>query len=215
MSLSVTLDDPTEDGFISHAHPMYTRNTTGIYMSGEEGAITQSRPYMEWDIRARFPVNAKITSVALKYHGRAKIGYGKVHEMLNTKPSKKADNATGNQAIFDEAGEGTIYVDDATFPVVGADQTLDLGDDAVTDLQAQIAKGWFAIGIKCTGVSGFEIYAEDYASVDPPPTLYVEYMIARARTHSWKGEKTIRRVWHDGRQKLVYVFRRIKHMSPL
>jgi len=28
-------------------------------------------------------------------------------------------------------------------------------------------------------------------------------------------EKKLQRVWHEGRQKLIYVFRSIKHMSPL
>lgn len=28
-------------------------------------------------------------------------------------------------------------------------------------------------------------------------------------------EEKIKRVWHEGRQKLVYVLKQIKHMSPL
>jgi hypothetical protein len=136
----------------------------------EAGYIT--RGYIEWDISS-LPTDAIITNVTLKYHGYH-ADDAHIHEMIGTRPS-----ISGDSDVYNESGEGTVYADVAGFPVTGTDKEINLGINAISDLELSITNGWFAIGLQQdnenpTGAySG--IYSEDYASVNPKPSLYVEY----------------------------------------
>lgn len=175
---TATLDDPTEDGFIYWYTPNYIRDNTdteltvALYMFSPPD---EQRGYVEWDIES-IPDGMVITNTVFKYHGKFNGGDCHIHEMVDCQPSEQPDNNTGNQAIYDEANEGTIYADPDGFPVVATNQEVDLGTDADSDLQSQLGDNWFAIGIAPDGPSeyGSDIYSEEYAST-PDPTLYVEY----------------------------------------
>lgn len=176
-SFSVTLDDPTEDGDISHAtNPPgdYTRDNTGEEIEAGKRVTydTLVRAYVEWDVSS-IPDGATILDTLFKYHGKSRTTDSHVHEMLGARPSTST-----NQQVYDEAGEGTVYVDPFPFPVEEPLQQVDLGSSADSDLQSQLSLDWFAVGIQDDAEYFYQsnyIYSSEYAEADPKPTLYVEY----------------------------------------
>ena len=80
---------------------------------------------------------------------------------------------------YDDAKDGHLYHSSTTFPEVGTGKEIDLGSNADGDLQIQLSLGWFAIGLSSDEgvVEDNAIYSEEYAEVNPPPTLYVEYSV--------------------------------------
>ncbi len=167
---SVSLDDPTEDGYIDYDGYVRTNDSNYLYFSLSVPHIYRS--YVEWDVSS-IPDAATITNTIFKYHGKQNDGDAHIHEMLGARPS-----TSGNQDVFDEAEEGTVYVDPVGFPEVGTGKQVDLGANADSDLQGLLGSDWFAIGIQHDTEMPEEagiIYSEEYASADPKPTLYVEY----------------------------------------
>jgi hypothetical protein len=139
------------------------------------------RTYLEWPITA-IPKGATITSVKLKYHGKAKPSTDtvSVYSMEN-QPSAQPDTDAGNETVYLDVENGIPYISGSSvFPALGANQELDLGVDAVSDLQDAVNAGrtWFAIGVKTSEqtIGDFaEIYSEEYEYADPKPTLVVTY----------------------------------------
>jgi len=174
-----TLSNPTEDGHIVRYGAVdrsgYARDSTGdvirMYWSSGYQTYAGYRGYVEWDISS-IPDGASITKVVLKYHGKATGSGAHIHEMVGTRPSKSSDSA-----VYNEAGNGTVYADPSGFPAVGTNKQVDLGASAASDLQNQLSSDWFAIGLDFEGTSAAEIYAEEYSSASPRPTLYVEYTV--------------------------------------
>jgi hypothetical protein len=159
-----------------------SRIKTGIALvAGRVASRQYRRTYLEWPITA-IPSGSTITAVKLKYHGKAKPSTDtvSVYSMEN-QPSAQPDTDTGNETVYKDVEDGTAYISGSSvFPVVGANQELDLGADAVADLQAAVNAGrtWFAIGVKTSEqtIGDFaEIYSEEYEYADPKPTLVVTY----------------------------------------
>jgi len=165
------LDDPTDDGFITDS---FGRTDDSLYLDVQY--YVKFRTYIEWNISS-IPDEATITDTIFKYHGYDHGVDCHIHEMLEARPS-----TAGNEAVYNEAGEGTVYADPIGFPVVGTGQEQDLGTDADTDLQNQLSIDWFAIGIQADTEDGSmprsRIYSKDKTdAADPKPTLYVEYSV--------------------------------------
>ena len=176
--VSVTL---TRQSKLSGISAILRVKTGTVLMAGRADTRQFRRTYLEWPITA-IPSGATITDVKLKYHGKAKPSTDtvSVYSMEN-QPSAQPDTDTGNETVYKDVEDGTAYISgSAVFPVVGANQELDLGADAVANLQAAVNAGqtWFAIGIKTNEqtIGDFaEIYSEDYEYADPKPTLAVTY----------------------------------------
>lgn len=165
---TATLDTPTESGFIQFADSNYYKTTEEEINIGFLGA--NIRGYVEWDVSS-ISDDATITNTVFKYEGV----YGSdchIHEMLGARPS-----TSDNQAIYDEAGEGTVYADPDGFPEDGESKQVDLGSSADTDLQSSLSADWFAIGFQTdTEPDAWSlIVAFAESTPTPPPTLYVEY----------------------------------------
>lgn len=194
------LIDPIEDGFIFLLAGEYLRNNTGDTIETGRVGTEIERGYVEWDISS-IPDSATIIKVVLRYHGEYHTIDCHIHEMLGARPS-----ISGDQAVYDEAGEGTVYADPADFPVVAANQQVDLGASAASDLQSQLSSDWFAIGIQSDSEATpatSAIYSEEYTSADPKPILYVEY-----------GEAYIYTPWADGKVTDETFFEDIANLDP-
>jgi len=167
----------TEDGYIQEYSPNYVRYNSLTGLKVDDGDTGYHRIYIEWDISS-IPTGVTISNTTFKYHGDVNNGapYAHIHEMVGVQPSAENDDDAGNKAIYDEAGEGTVYADPDGFPVVGANQTVDLGTSADSDLQSQLSVGWFAIGIQGEGLSWHAINSVEDETADPAPTLIVEYI---------------------------------------
>ena len=172
-SISANLVNPTEDGFTQKDDSVYYKTGgTIIYIGGVMAAGIIWRGYVEWDVSS-IPSNSIIKDTVFKYECNRHDGDCHIHEMLGRRPSTSTA-----QPVYDEAGEGNIYADPVGFPVVAANQSVDLGAQADTDLQNQLALGWFAIGIQADTEPTNDInriYSEDHIAPNPPPTLYLEF----------------------------------------
>lgn len=184
---TATLSDPTEDGHIKYdtdSPSDYIRFNTGDAVEPAYAGQFHwtTRGYFEWDISS-IDDSVTITDTVFRYDGwhRAEGDPDcQVREMVGVQPSSEADDDSGNQAIYDEIGEGTIYYVADGFPVIGQNQEVDLGASADTDLQNQLSGDWFAIGVQIVSESGSRgcgIYSEEYGSATPKPSLYIEYLM--------------------------------------
>ena len=184
-------NDPTEDGYVTYSKediydPIYGRSTnsnrlmaTGLDIFGWKYV---ARMYVEWNVGG-IQDDAIIDSVSFRYHGASHnpaspAGDCRIRHMA-LRPS-----AFGDSQVYSDAGSGTTYAvgNDAGFPIVAQNRVIDLGPDAVSELQTRITSGnWFAIGIQLDNeLQGWssEIYSENYVSANPKPTLYVTYHVA-------------------------------------
>ncbi|GAI76025.1 unnamed protein product, partial [marine sediment metagenome] len=145
---TVTLSDPTEAGRIHWIFEPSSYSRGGVPYMGWYGTYAY-RGYAEWDISS-IPDSATILDTVFKYHGLRHDANSDchIHEMLGCQPSEQPSTNIGNEAVWDEIGEGTVYVDPAGFPVVATNQEVDLGTTADSHLQSQLANDWFAIGFQ-------------------------------------------------------------------
>lgn len=135
------------------------------------------RVYIEWNISS-IPDTANIKKAAFRYEGQYHGVDCQVREMRAIRPSTQPFDQASRAAVYAEIGEGTVYASPTGFPVSATYQEVDLGVDAIVDIQAQLTSGWFAIGIQSVDegyADGSIIKSEEAYGVTPPPTLYVEY----------------------------------------
>jgi len=177
-----TNSDPAQDGYVysnidGYGNVIWVKNTTAIDVAFGFywGDVHKHRGYVEWDI-AGIPDNAIIDSVKLQYHGFGNYLGTDVSQIWSMENQPSPASAS---AIHADCGDGTKFVESSTFPVVEANQEINLGPDACSDLQANLGVNWWAIGIK-TGLEDTlgedaSIYSEENASANPKPTLVVEY----------------------------------------
>lgn len=193
-SLSATLDNPTEDGYIETegvdqdacliAAPSRQNAVSECYYGGDYefmGEPHSYRAYVEWPISVLAGVTLTANPI-FKYHGNLmSADEGEINPITEEAPSDATD---ANLRSY--IASGTAYVD--PFNIVNlANQSQDLGASAKTDLQTAVTaeQSWFAIGFQSPGdecppglameVSSF--FSEEKADgANPKPTLYVEYM---------------------------------------
>jgi hypothetical protein len=183
------LDDPTMDGHIWTTGSVYYRvdgiTTMDMGRFLQPPSIMRThRGYVEWDISG-IPDGATITKTVFKYAGYQHAIDCHINEMMAVQPSITPDedgDGEGNNIIFNEAGEGTVYADPPGFPVAAANQSVDLGASANSDLQSQLLDDWFAIGFQSDDEetdAGSVILTEEEGEpiATPKPTLYVEYTL--------------------------------------
>lgn len=182
---TATLNNPTIDGYIEFDEDVpgtYVRYASApeILMDYDAGTNKITRGFVEWDVSS-IPDGSDVTDTVFKYDGKyhEEAEDAHIHEMLGVQPSDEPDNNAGNLAIYNEAGQGTVYYDVAGFPVVAAAQSADLGAAADTDLENSLAGDWFAIGFQADDESAdshfMGVASEEQGGVNPPPTLYVVY----------------------------------------
>ncbi len=197
---TVTLDDPTEDGY---ADTKYGRDNTGdrIYFGKyESGGVRTSRGYVEWDI-STIPLSSSVTKVEFRYHGAIHDTSGDNTDTrgVSVRPSTSSDGD-----LYDAIGSGTTYLsNNATFPEQSTNKDVGgaLGPawdtDPSSDVETALADGWWAFGFKTQETESPEtyedfrhgIFSEEYldGGATPKPTLYVEYTLPAAvgRSHGY------------------------------
>lgn len=104
-----------------------------------------TRITMEWDITS-IPDDATITDTSFRYEIASTLGnpeFCNFHEMDHQPSTLNAEDT------WFDAGNGTLFVAGVTgCTTVGVDKIQDLGTDADTDLESQLALDWFGMGIK-------------------------------------------------------------------
>jgi hypothetical protein len=144
-----------------------------------------TRTMIRWNISS-IPDSAIIYAVTLKYHGvdRDSSIWGAIHSKQYDPAVFHGSTSQENaQFHFDDCWGSEFYVTgDGTFPLIGENQQLDLGIDAILDLGSHLDDDWFAVGITSGDelVNGtFHILARTYQGVPPTPkpTLCVRYSL--------------------------------------
>ena len=128
--------------------------------------------FIEFNISS-IPINANIINITFKYDG---LEYNANCNISNMSIQPSTSIPTN---IYNDIGAYTIYSNTSGFPIVGNDQSINLGIDAINDLQTKLnVSDWFSIGIFTNDV-GFDsrIRAYEYANAIPPPTLMIEYQV--------------------------------------
>lgn len=164
------------DGFIEHnvMGDNYIKDLTYL-QTGFKTYPTNFiyRVFIEFDILS-IPINANIINVTFKYD----CPYHDINCNISNMTIQPSNSTADN--IYNDIGS-YIYANESGFPVVGNDQSVNLGMGAVNDLQIAInGSDWFSIGIKSINESIAllsYINASEHAGVTPPPTLMIDYQV--------------------------------------
>jgi hypothetical protein len=164
-------------------HSIIRTTASTTLLAGRAGLKEYQRLYMEWPIGA-IPSGVTITDVAFQYNGISQPVVDSVQiRGMKDQPSAQPDTDAGNETVYYDVEKGNLYYSGSSFPLVGSQQSVDLGSQAVADLQAAVNAGqsWFAIGVRTSESTIGDIasiYSAEYASADPKPTLLVTYTIS-------------------------------------
>lgn len=140
---SVSLNNPTVDGQITKSGTNYVRSTAENAVRIGPDGTNRIRAYFEWDVTS-IPDGSTIINTLFKYEGGSTIA-GHAHAMAS-QPSAQSNDNGGNQVIYDDIGDGTVYADPVSFPNGATNNSVDLGATANSDLQTALINNWFAIG---------------------------------------------------------------------
>jgi len=181
---SVNITAITEDGYIANntGGASYTRfdDETAFRFGYLDMTDVCYRAYVEWDTSS-LPDTATIIDTVFIYHGKDDEADGHIHD-INNQPSAQPDTDAGNRVVYDDCGDGTEFANPAGYPVASTGQEVDLGTAADADLEGNLTDDWWGIGMQSDGEIFGEtpssIYSEEYGSVNPIPTIRVNYTIS-------------------------------------
>ena len=175
-----TLNNPSEDGHVYQwgGGPSYKQETDLTYIrdgyDDDYGRIYRS--YVEWNISS-IKDTVTITDTDFIYHGKKDdASWTSGVFAMEFQPTN-----VSAETIWGDAGNGTQYVSyGGLFIDLGSNKTQDLGASADSDLQSQLSSDWFAIGMRTESETSTanhweEIYAEEYGTANPKPTLSITY----------------------------------------
>lgn len=122
-----------------------TNATTSTRLGENDSSDNCRRTSFVWDISS-IPDNAMIQSVEFQYDLTSQVGTRTCDfNSLENNP----DGLTAQQ-VWDDIGNGTTYVTTPTNCLVNALTTQNLGDDAKSDLEENLADDWWGFGLKFT-----------------------------------------------------------------
>lgn len=161
-----TVTTITIDGDITVA---FVRDAAGAVIEFDSGS--GNRGFLEFDT-STIPGTAIVDKITVTFKTEVINGAPNIRfEEMTVQPSTEADNAAGNQAIYDDIGANTQYttqvLNDETW------YTVDLGADACTDHMTHLT--WFSVGIETNTINNF-IYSSE--SLGNEPYLTVSWHLA-------------------------------------
>jgi len=153
-------DDITEDGYIEGG----LRYNTSDYIWIGLLAAKQYRGYVEWNISI-IDDTANVSAVYLKIKSYNDHNNCEINQ-IEFQPS-----ITDNATLWVDIMNGTTY---ELVPVMMTNdiETIDLGSNAITDLENNLGSDWFAVGFyNLTSPADIRIYSDEGGY---PPILIVE-----------------------------------------
>lgn len=171
---TATINDPYEDGNVIVSFTTEKDTTGTSIITNYANAPSTTRGYIEWDI-SEIPDGSTIEEAYLLYEGTSNDPSVSILVQLSPyRPSSR----TASQLASDFTNSTVDYVDPWE-PIIGTNQSQDLGAQAATDIENHLSSDWFAIGMDLDPPWTFDdidsIYSEDFAGATPEPTLEVTY----------------------------------------
>ena len=161
-----------EDGYIDYYSSSYSRYNllTTAYIGNPYYHI--NRGYVEFNT-SLIPDNANITKVILNLSMNSIMSfiYCDINQ-IETRPS-----IASNTNLYNDAGNGTAYINNDDFCSTEYYPSLNLGSNAGNDLKNLLSSNWFAVGIRTDPESSSK-YASFYTSelsASASPILIVSY----------------------------------------
>jgi len=160
--------------YMDSTYDMFTTDNAIAIGKLNDLMTDRDKGFAEFDISS-IPINAHITNVIFKYDGRR-------HNMdCNISNMTIQPTVSTAQQIYDNIGTGTDYYNDAGFPEIGNNKSINLGIYAINDLQRKINNSitWFSIGLYTNSpISPVSlINASENIDAAPPPTLQIDYQV--------------------------------------
>jgi hypothetical protein len=114
------------------------------------GIIRRDRAFLDFDTSA-IPPTATIEQVEIAFgidSGMTQSTPVEIKQM--TSPASGYTGPWGCNTLFASINATTLYVTEPNWQGTGVSKTVDLGEDAKADLQAQLDSetGWFSVGLK-------------------------------------------------------------------
>ena len=158
-----------EDGYAEYYNSIYSRNnlSTTAYIGYP---YYMDRGYVEFNT-SLIPDNANITKVILNLSMSSIMSsiYCDINP-IETRPS-----IASNTNLYNDAGNGTAYINNDNFCSTKYYPSLNLGSNANNDLKNLLSSNWFAVGIRTDPESASK-YASFYTSESSAsPILIVSY----------------------------------------
>ncbi len=137
------------------------------------------RASVRWDT-SNVPDTATVTDVNLEYDcsyngGGAYWGY--IRPMQLDPSDYPGTYGSEPELLYNDCGNGTEYAGGTSiFPIVGTNQEINLGSQAVTDVQSQLSDDWFAVGLQRTNEGYTSYYTiQGTSGGNPIPTVCITY----------------------------------------
>ena len=161
-----------EDGYIDYYSSSYSRYNllTTAYIGNPYYHI--DRGYVEFNT-SLIPDNANITKVILNLSMSSIMS--SIYCDLN--PIETRPSIASNTNLYNDAGNGTAYINNDNFCSTKYYPSLNLGSNAGNDLKNLLSSNWFAVGIRTDPESSSK-YASFYTSelsASASPILIVSY----------------------------------------
>ena len=158
-----------EDGYAEYYNSIYSRNnlSTTAYIGYP---YYMDRGYVEFNT-SLIPDNANITKVILNLSMSSIMS--SIYCDLN--PIETRPSIASNTNLYNDAGNGTAYINNDNFCSTKYYPSLNLGSNANNDLKNLLSSNWFAVGIRTDPESASK-YASFYTSESSAsPILIVSY----------------------------------------
>ena len=172
-TISLTLNDPTIDGYLKPTGFSYNDDDNTLIMTDTSG--TNFRAFIEWNVSS-IPDGSIITAISFKYHGMqaSPPNIWIADNIARPSTSTPLEIATGARTAL----TASEVVSAGPNQEIAFDRNLDTLTDYLPD-------DWFAILVlSAQATNTAQIYSSEYGSVNPKPTLYVQYE-GYAASWSW------------------------------
>ncbi len=151
-----------------------TSSSTEIGSSTIGGEPVSERSFFYFDLSS-LPSSAVITNVS--FYAKKQLDSLSPFHLIDIHALDLARADTDAKKLYNDSQNGTLYIDDDDYLKSGPPNVYhewNLGPQAVTDVQINLSRGWFGIGIEEEGNDTDKALLSSVESINPPQ-LNVSY----------------------------------------
>jgi hypothetical protein len=169
------------DTFVSSYSIVDNELSTEIGYSNEGGVITKRRSFFYYDL-STIPGSAIITDV--NFYAKIDEASSSINHLIDIYALDVDRASTDPTILYNDCGNGTRYIDDNSSMSSGASLVYhqwNLGPQAAVELESNLSRGWFGIGIL---EQDDDAFLAKLAATESffPPQLNVSYLTSPPAT---------------------------------